>query len=403
MNNPTFSRFRLRTTIGSWIGAVVLTGLSVAPSAGQLLPFGNFIGVTPVTVRLDSAPVYFADVSAYEVLGQVMVPLRAVLEQAGATVYWTPNTQTVIATKGDRTLELTVDNPDATVNGSIVHLDTPAITISDRTVVPVQFLGEALNTIVDWDQTTQTVSLDTAQPKMTQTAEVSGPLDLEYPAPRPEIDSITDDLSADRILRIGDEVHVVVNGTPGGQAWFRVGSSMEDIKMDETSAGVYEGNWRNNTEQDMTVDYHDVAAHIMANDVSTPEVSRAEFAETSRPAIVETPKPEIWSITNDQFGDEGVLAGGEFHVVMHGTPGGQAWFGIRPLVADVKMDETSPGVYEGTWRNNTVQEMSIKDRDVVAHIVVNGISTPEVSSTDLAAANMTETGTSETNPAELNP
>jgi hypothetical protein len=48
------------------------------------------------------------------------------------------------------------------------------------------------------------------------------------------------------------------------------------------------------------------------------------------------------------------------------------------------MRETSPGVYEGYWRNNTGNDIHVSDNDILAFIVVGDISTPEVTANGFA-------------------
>lgn len=316
MKTPTVFRFRIVMPAAAlWL----LAGAAVGPSAAQFgfwLPPGDYLTAKPVDVRLDSAPVLFDNVQPYEINGQVMIPVRAVMEQAGATVDWTPETQVVVAKKGDTEVQLTLGSQDALVNGRTVHLDTPVVCISDRAVVPMQFLGDALNVPVDWDSATHTVSLDTAQPPMYESPDATQPAmneksDSIQPAPDegqdtvnsgpyavpeaenqigiaerveqpvwPQIDSMTTStFGDDNVVREGDEFHIVLHGTPGGQAQFRIRMSSGDIKMDETSPGVYEGSWRNETGQDVSVDSRDVIASIELNGNKTPEASAAEMVQ----------------------------------------------------------------------------------------------------------------------------
>jgi hypothetical protein len=87
-------------------------------------------------------------------------------------------------------------------------------------------------------------------------------------------------------------------------------------------------------------------------------------------------RPQITSITHN-IRNNTLAAGQRFHIVVHGTPGGQGWFRIREVVGAVKMQETEPGVYEGSWRNDQGRDLHVNYYDILAFVVVKNTSTPE--------------------------
>ena len=91
--------------------------------------------------------------------GRTLVPLRAIFEKLGADVEWDEDTQTVIATKNDTKISLTIDNTVASKNGENVTLDVPAKIVNGRTLVPVRFVADCFGVDVGWDGTMQRVSL----------------------------------------------------------------------------------------------------------------------------------------------------------------------------------------------------------------------------------------------------
>ncbi|MGM9550824.1 MAG: stalk domain-containing protein [Clostridia bacterium] len=121
------------------------------PAASTLLlTLGEGEEVTPsvnvngIKIKTDVAPFILND--------RVLVPLRAIFESIGASIEWNQDTKTVTAVKGDKVIELTIDNLEAKVNGEIVTLDTPAIIRNNRTMVPVRFVSEALGAEVKWNK-----------------------------------------------------------------------------------------------------------------------------------------------------------------------------------------------------------------------------------------------------------
>jgi hypothetical protein len=87
-------------------------------------------------------------------------------------------------------------------------------------------------------------------------------------------------------------------------------------------------------------------------------------------------RPQITSITHN-IRSNVLGAGQRFHIVVHGTPGGQGWFRIRGSVGALKMQETEPGVYEGYWRNDQNRDLHVDYYDILAFVVVKNTSTPE--------------------------
>lgn len=124
-----------------------------------------FSAITPVmannnniTVKIDGQQIAF-DVQPHLINDRTMVPLRAIFEALGATVDWREDTQTVISSKGETTIALTINKPTMYVNGAAVTLDSPACLVSGRTLVPVRAISEAFGTLVNWDGVTSTVSI----------------------------------------------------------------------------------------------------------------------------------------------------------------------------------------------------------------------------------------------------
>lgn len=89
--------------------------------------------------------------------GRTLVPLRAIFEALGADINWDPVTRTVTGTKDSTVVTLTIDSKTAYINGSPKELDVPAVIVSGRTMVPARFIAESLGAVVDWDNDSKTV------------------------------------------------------------------------------------------------------------------------------------------------------------------------------------------------------------------------------------------------------
>mgnify|MGYP000712472963 FL=1 len=111
------------------------------------------------------------DVPPTIVSGRTLVPLRSIFEALNADVQWDQATRTATATKADTTVQVTLNQKTAYVNGAANTLDVPAQIIQNRTMVPARFIAESLNARVLWDNNVKTVYVISAEHK---------PLVVEY-------------------------------------------------------------------------------------------------------------------------------------------------------------------------------------------------------------------------------
>lgn len=83
---------------------------------------------------------------------RTLVPMRFLFEQMGAEVEWDSETQTATVTKGGDIISFAIDSHSANVNNSIKAMDVPARLINDKTMIPLRFLSEELGYTVDWNE-----------------------------------------------------------------------------------------------------------------------------------------------------------------------------------------------------------------------------------------------------------
>lgn len=99
--------------------------------------------------------------------GRTMVPVREIFEsnQINAIVDWVDETRTVIISKDDLQVELSIGDNKALVNGKSIDMDVPAMLIQDKavgiykTMVPIRFVAEVMGYNVEWYEETKTVGL----------------------------------------------------------------------------------------------------------------------------------------------------------------------------------------------------------------------------------------------------
>ena len=82
--------------------------------------------------------------------GVVMVPLRSMFEQTGATVSWDPATKTVDVSKPGADVKVTLGVPEVVINGESRPLDVPPEMYRGSVVVPVRVISEGMGAYVQW-------------------------------------------------------------------------------------------------------------------------------------------------------------------------------------------------------------------------------------------------------------
>ncbi len=103
-----------------------------------------------ITVLVDNEQVTF-DQNPVIMNDRTLVPIRAVFEQAGATVGWDQENLTATITKDDYEVIITFGSGIMYKNGEEVELDVPAAIINDRMLIPVRAISEAMDFSVTWD------------------------------------------------------------------------------------------------------------------------------------------------------------------------------------------------------------------------------------------------------------
>jgi tetratricopeptide (TPR) repeat protein len=92
-----------------------------------------------------------------------MVPVRGVLEKMGAVVEWNQSTQSVSVKLGTNNVTLYVGSNTAMVNGVNKTMQYAAEITNDRTYIPLRFVSENLGAEVNWDESTYTVFIKSSQ------------------------------------------------------------------------------------------------------------------------------------------------------------------------------------------------------------------------------------------------
>ena len=80
----------------------------------------------------------------------ILVPLRSMFEQMGATVSYNASTKTVDVSKPGADVQVTVGKPEVTINGETRPLDVPPEIYHGSLLVPVRVISEGMGAYVLW-------------------------------------------------------------------------------------------------------------------------------------------------------------------------------------------------------------------------------------------------------------
>lgn len=119
------------------------------------IPIGSdTVYVNGEEINLSSPPAYIDEESQ-----TTMVPLRFISEIIGAKVEWIPNTKEIIITQDDKTIRMSVKSINTTVNGKEFTLPCKPQIKEERAFVPLKFIAQNLEFIVDWIPESKTIVL----------------------------------------------------------------------------------------------------------------------------------------------------------------------------------------------------------------------------------------------------
>jgi hypothetical protein len=118
-----------------------------------------------ISVYVDNTKVSFPDQKPYiDKNARTLVPIRFIAEEMGAEVGWDGKINLVTIEDKDVTINLTIGEKRAEVNGAWKEFDTQAALFNSRTMVPLRFISETLGAEVGWDGKQNRVDIWTKGP-----------------------------------------------------------------------------------------------------------------------------------------------------------------------------------------------------------------------------------------------
>ena len=113
----------------------------------------------PIVVKIGEDEVAFPGAQPQTMMGRIMVPVRGIFEKIGAYVEYNPATHVITSHYQNESIEITMGNKIANVNGAEIVMEVPATIINGNALVPLRFLAESMGAKVDFDAATNTVTI----------------------------------------------------------------------------------------------------------------------------------------------------------------------------------------------------------------------------------------------------
>lgn len=92
--------------------------------------------------------------------GRTVIPVRAIMEELGASVSYDQETGSVTVSKDGIDIVFTINSKTVYVDGVIKELDAEAEITNQRTYVPLRFIAETFGLDVSYDEETETIDIE---------------------------------------------------------------------------------------------------------------------------------------------------------------------------------------------------------------------------------------------------
>ena len=96
---------------------------------------------------------------------RTLVPLRFIVEAIGGEVNWDNDNRLVTVNSKGKTIELPIDSKTIKIDGNDVNIDQAAIIKGDRTFVPIRFIAENLDMVVNYINDTREIEISSFEDK----------------------------------------------------------------------------------------------------------------------------------------------------------------------------------------------------------------------------------------------
>jgi hypothetical protein len=161
-------------------------------------------------------------------------------------------------------------------------------------------------------------------------------------APAPEVHSLH--ITSDHGLAPGSRLQFTLEGSPRAQASVRIRGLRDSIPLDETSRGVYTGRYVI-TREDRIDEGTPIRAVMRRGNLTVA----ANYNLPPGLDNVASAPPPLRIERFHMASQDRIEPGAELRFTVEGAPGAQAFVDLPGIARDVRLRETRPGHYEGSY------------------------------------------------------
>lgn len=125
----------------------------------SLFMTASTVSANDIRIILDGYDVYF-DVAPQIISDRTMVPMRAIFEALSYNVEWNQVTEEIMAYGSQGTIGMKIGNYAINKNGEYIIIDTAPLIVNGRTLIPVRAISEVLGYTVTWDGSNGIIYID---------------------------------------------------------------------------------------------------------------------------------------------------------------------------------------------------------------------------------------------------
>lgn len=113
----------------------------------------------PITLEVNNKKIDM-EMPPVQIGGRTLVPTRGVFEPMGALVEWKEVEKKAYVNYENKLIVLEVNSGNAWVEGKMEKLDAPPKIINNTLMLPIRFIGETLDFVVDWNDDSRHIKIN---------------------------------------------------------------------------------------------------------------------------------------------------------------------------------------------------------------------------------------------------
>jgi hypothetical protein len=371
-----------------------------------LIPIPAFCG-SKMQIHLNKRPVDMAKLQSVILADEVFVPARQFAESTGATVNYNPTTRTLTVQSSKGTGTLRLGSHTGRIKGTRVFFPTAPYFSGGQFYAPMLFFSEMFDQAWYWDPFYQQFrwvpifprwggyrppmiipgpggSSHGSQPSQPQPQPPVSGSSLVRPLPSGTSPKIVVQVGAKSMTYPVSKEAVILRGKTGAQASevplssIRPGDKLTIQRDSQGKITVIRATYKQVagritaiTGNAVTLDTGDVLKLCSQTSIYLPDNSTGTLADlmvgdaitasmnpdTGLACVIQV-QPRFTASSPDTGGDQNPIAvnswgplnvGDVLKIRFRANAGGQAWFTIPGVLANAKMTETAPGVYEAVY------------------------------------------------------